>query len=641
MTIFETEHNDGDDAQQPQPLALPALHQSLQQQSLFPSSSLTTNLRLEGEETTLFCREPLLPELPREPSSVAETDPNVASGKGEAPSDTHDLTAKESDEISIAHGRTQTSDEIYANAIATEAALLSGKSGFATDSLTRAKHRVPRITVPGVEYIRRRVLGVQPSWYRERISRSRHLADSEQQSELPLTSGVSSHDHGNNVAPPVSTQNSLPVADANRSILKRDSEKRRRRRQIIWAMITCVIIGVALGVGLGVTKGRSGSSSSSAASTFAPYSQDCNTLHSTANPNVLTQCQCTHTISIVPNQVAARYTVLVQVFMPLDDPNFDENIHSCSPENQALVWLASVDGGSGTTSSDTLMQRYRLALLFILWNGPLWAGADGWLSSESECSWFGIICNSQNQVTAIMLNNQNITGEIALDAALNLTSLIKLDLSENGIQGSLSEALGSHNLSTSSLASLDPSSNQLNGTLPPRLGMLTILHKLQLALNNIRGPIPTEFGLLHKLTAIDLSTNNLTGQIPTHVRLWANAEIILLFSNNFTTTLPTELGSIPNLLALEISSGGVFGSLPMELFHINSTLTTLDVDSNFLTGTIPSEVGNSYKLSTFVDCFFVPVRCVRMRCVFTQFVVFSDRTLCSSVQRHGMEGQIK
>jgi Leucine-rich repeat (LRR) protein len=273
-------------------------------------------------------------------------------------------------------------------------------------------------------------------------------------------------------------------------------------------------------------------------------------------------------------QVAAQYDVLVQSFMPSVDPNFYGNINSCSPENQALVWLASSDGSSTSASFDTLTQRYRLALLFILWDGPNWKGNDSWLSSKSECTWLEVICNIEKQVTEILLSNQNIMGEIPMDAAFNLTSLTKLDVSRNQIEGSLSDAIGIYSTSPT-LATINLSINLLNGKLPPRLSEFTSLEQVHLGQNNLRGFIPTEFGLLSNLNTIDLSNNNLTGVVPTEVGLLTNMETMLLFANNLTTTLPTELGSLSSLADFEIDSNQVHGSIPTELLCVNSTIQTL------------------------------------------------------------------
>jgi Leucine-rich repeat (LRR) protein len=573
-------------------------------------------------------------------AAAASAGPSIASGNDGLSMADRDAKGLDSG-ISVAQGRHDlaSSDGIYAAAIATEAALLEGKGGgdirgvaggrgggggksakggVATISPGRGQ-RVPRATAPGVEYIRRRAPGMRPSWYSERFSRSDLMDQPSERSLMDVsdsgsTSNIHNHTNNNNtngdIPPAVPTRRLPAVAEANWSIPKlRESA---RGRYILYALVACAVVGIAVGVGLGVSSsknnsnGSSSSSSASGASTFAPFSQNCSSIDTTTNPNVLTQCHCTNTFSIVPKEVAAQYDVLVQSFMPSVNPNFHGNITSCSPENQALVWLASSDGSStssssSSSSSDTLTQRYRLALLFVLWDGPNWKGNFGWLSSENECSWFEVVCNSQNQVTELILSNQNITGEIPLDAAFNLTSLTKLDVGLNQIEGSLSDAIGKYSTSTA-LNIIDITGNLINGTLPSRLSEFTALQQMHFAQNTLQGTIPTELGLLSNLNAIDLSNNNLTGVVPTEVGLLTNMETMLLFSNNLTTTLPTELGLLPKLGDFEIYSNHVHGSLPTELFRINSTIQTLDVTYNFLTGTIPTEVGHATNLGAFDVC---------------------------------------
>lgn len=531
--------------------------------------------------------------------------PSIASGTESS----HDMALSKTsfDGLSVAQGRHDlvTADELFAAEIATESAGAdakeSGKSfkgGVATISPGRGQ-RVPRATAPGVEYIRRRAPGMRPSWYSERLSRS-SLFDSQQPSEQSL---------GNVIPPAVPTRRLPAVAEVSWSMPK--LRENRRGCYIIWAILACAVVGIAVGVGYGVAANKGGASSSgrsSQLSQFAHYSHDCNSLlDNPTNPHVLTQCYCNHTISMVPKDIAARYDVLSQSFIPTVDPMFHERMDSCSPENQALVWLASGDGSTSTTSSTALLQRYQMALLFILWNGTSWGGNDGWLSVNDECTWLGITCNGQSEVNSMLLQNQNITGSLPLDAAwLLLTSLTELDLSQNQIQsiqlnthtllGNQSSLLVNSTVGGSMLTSLDLSYNAIGETLPVALSNLTALRKLRLGWNNLHGTIPTQLGLLTNLVTVDLSKNNFTGQIPSEIGQWHVVETITMDTNNFTTTLPTEMGSLLNLTMLQMYSSGVHGSLPKELFHTTSMLLQLDLSGNFLTGTIPTEVGNAFEL---------------------------------------------
>jgi Leucine-rich repeat (LRR) protein len=69
-----------------------------------------------------------------------------------------------------------------------------------------------------------------------------------------------------------------------------------------------------------------------------------------------------------------------------------------------------------------------------------------------------------------------------------------------------------------------------------------------------------------------------------------------LWSNSLTGSIPTELGNLSNLTILSLSSNDLTGTIPTELGNL-SNLTSLYLYSNELTGTIPTELGNLSNLS--------------------------------------------
>ncbi len=66
---------------------------------------------------------------------------------------------------------------------------------------------------------------------------------------------------------------------------------------------------------------------------------------------------------------------------------------------------------------------------------------------------------------------------------------------------------------------------------------------------------------------------------------------LLLNSNQLTGSIPTELGNLSNLEELELNSNQLTGSIPTELGNL-SNLEELELNSNQLTGSIPTELGN-------------------------------------------------
>jgi len=66
---------------------------------------------------------------------------------------------------------------------------------------------------------------------------------------------------------------------------------------------------------------------------------------------------------------------------------------------------------------------------------------------------------------------------------------------------------------------------------------------------------------------------------------------IFLDSNNLTGPLPTELGNLTGLQTLDLFDNGLTGPIPSSLGNL-STLFNLYLNSNTLTGPIPSQLGN-------------------------------------------------
>lgn len=88
--------------------------------------------------------------------------------------------------------------------------------------------------------------------------------------------------------------------------------------------------------------------------------------------------------------------------------------------------------------------------------------------------------------------------------------------------------------------SLDLSQNGLAGTIPPELGNLRMLNLLNLSFNSLSGPIPGTLASLRTLQTLGLSYNELTGEIPASLTG-------LTFLSCFDVSHNRLRGVIPNL----------------------------------------------------------------------------------------------
>ena len=167
----------------------------------------------------------------------------------------------------------------------------------------------------------------------------------------------------------------------------------------------------------------------------------------------------------------------------------------------------------------------------------------------------------------------------------------------------------------SSLVYMHLGQNELSGTIPKEIGNLTKLSQMHLWGNKLSGSIPKEFGNLLSLAVLNISSNELSGVIPSEMGNLANLATFTFTQNSITGGLPAGMGSQSTskissversaLIALYNSTDGAnwtnntgwLGSAGTECFWFGVTcdsgsVSSLSLNSNSLTGTIPNELGN-------------------------------------------------
>ncbi len=257
-------------------------------------------------------------------------------------------------------------------------------------------------------------------------------------------------------------------------------------------------------------------------------------------------------------------------------------------------------------------------------NGPGWTQSDGWLEEEDLEDWYGVSTDS-------------VTGRIS-----------GLDLTGNGLSGSLPQALGQ----LVGMTQLKIGSNALSGRLPVSLAELP-LEEFDYANTSLcvvddpafaswlegigvhRGtgaqcPPLTErdiLGLLYantggagwsdqegwftdaplsqwhgvetdangRVVALSLRGNGLTGSIPAELGQLPELRSLDLYYNGLSGSIPPELGNLDRLERLDLTANQLSGSLPVELGQL-SELQVLDLRANGLSGSIPAELGDLDRL---------------------------------------------
>ena len=170
----------------------------------------------------------------------------------------------------------------------------------------------------------------------------------------------------------------------------------------------------------------------------------------------------------------------------------------------AIEWLAQEATGEQQTQTvlqlnQKLVQRFALLSLdFALQNGNNLLQGNKPLNARfgiDACQWNGIVCNNDDDDNNTMISEINWSyqqqeGVISKEIRLLSSSLVKLDLSNNNLQG----------------------------TIPEEIYKLTNIQKLYLFKNNLTGTISSQIGNLDSITHFHLSHNNLIGNIPNELK---------------------------------------------------------------------------------------------------------------------------
>ncbi|CAI9778128.1 unnamed protein product [Fraxinus pennsylvanica] len=225
-----------------------------------------------------------------------------------------------------------------------------------------------------------------------------------------------------------------------------------------------------------------------------------------------------------------------------------------------------------------------------------------WVLNLANNHFTGSIPKQVGNLTSLeylYLNNNNLTGELP-DELGNL-NLVEINLHENKLFGSIPPSI--FNISTMTM--MDLSCNHFVGQLPSNVGLsLPNLQKLYLRQNHLRGVIPSSIANASKLTVISMNENSLTGPIPDLSNLQL-LQRLMIGGNNLTEESPNKelefVSSLTNcryLEIVEVSENQFNGILPASIGNFSSSLRMFRAFGCNIKGLIPSEIGNLSSLGS-------------------------------------------
>ncbi|XP_048536677.1 LRR receptor-like serine/threonine-protein kinase EFR [Triticum urartu] len=227
--------------------------------------------------------------------------------------------------------------------------------------------------------------------------------------------------------------------------------------------------------------------------------------------------------------------------------------------------------------------------------------------------------NFPSKLNYLDLTGNSLTGTVPPSVG-NLTRLTGLLIAQNQLQGNIPDLS-----KLSGLQFLDLSYNNLSGIVPPSIYSLPLLSFLGLANNNLRGTLPSDMGnTLSNMNSLIMSNNHFEGEIPASLANASSMEFLYLGNNSLSGVVPS-FGSMSNLQVvmlhsnqleagdwaffsslancsqlqkLNLGENKLRGNLPASSFAtLPKSINGLTLQSNYISGTIPLEIGNLSEIS--------------------------------------------
>nr|XP_051202877.1 receptor-like protein EIX2 isoform X2 [Lolium perenne] len=243
----------------------------------------------------------------------------------------------------------------------------------------------------------------------------------------------------------------------------------------------------------------------------------------------------------------------------------------------------------------------------------------------TSCGLSGMIPDELGKLASLRLlrlGDNNLKGPIPRSSS-KLCNLIQIDFSGNVLSGDIAKAAKSMFPCMKRLQILDLAGNNFTGNLSGWLEGMASLRVLDLSGNSLSGVVPASIGSLSSLTYLDVSFNTFSGKLSElHLVNLSRLDTLNLASNSLTIAFkqswvppfqltnlllhdclvgprfPTWLQSQTRIKMIDLGGTGIRGELPGWVWNFSSSVTSLNVSMNSITGKLPASLGQSKMLIT-------------------------------------------
>jgi Leucine-rich repeat (LRR) protein len=236
-----------------------------------------------------------------------------------------------------------------------------------------------------------------------------------------------------------------------------------------------------------------------------------------------------------------------------------------------MLWMSGMNLTGGIP--DNLSSLTELTLL-ALSDNKLDGKIPGWIWKLQKLQILYLYANS-------------FTG--AIGPEITAVSLQEIDLSTNWLSGSIPESIGK----LSNLWLLYLYFNNLTGRIPSSVGRLPNLVDIRLFSNSLSGHLPPELGKYSPLGNFEVSNNLLSGELPDTLCFNKNLYNIVVFNNNFSGAFPAVLGDCVTVNNIMVYNNNFTGEFPEKVWSAFPNLTTVKIQSNSFTGSMPSVISSN------------------------------------------------